>query len=424
MKKSFYVLQLLVLMTGVLIGCNNEREAKTENAPISKKTIENKTEEPKPEKLVVWEDVDNQNALIPAIESFEKEYGIKVEWKEMHMAEKIRRQLRIDGPSGNAPDVVTLPNDQIGQAVTEGLIQEINVENNVLNMYIDPSIHAEKYDGKLFGLPKAIETPVFVYNKKLMPKAPRKMDEVYAQAREYRKSDKYGFIALWDHLYFAQGVLGGFGGYLFKDNGKAFDRNDIGLNNKGTIQGARYIQKWYKEGLFPHEIIGANGKTGMDQLFSEGKAVSVMTDSSALKELKKTGIDIGVSAMPKLPNGEHMKPFLAVKGWHVTAFTKSPDWSTILVQYLANEENAKIRFEKTQQIPAVKSLLQDPILTKDEAAKAVAVQSRYAVPLPTIPEKKAVWKPADFALHNIATGKAEPEAALDVAVKEITGKLD
>ena len=33
----------------------------------------------------------------------------------------MRDQLRLDGPSGTGADVVTLPHDQIGQVVTEGL---------------------------------------------------------------------------------------------------------------------------------------------------------------------------------------------------------------------------------------------------------------------------------------------------------------
>src|SRR5690606_36547305 len=109
--------------------------------------------------LVVWEDTDKGIALKPAIESFEKEYGIKVEFKELGMADKIRDQLRLDGPAGNAPDVVTLPHDQIGQVVTEGLLQEIKVDDSVLDTFTESSISAQMYDGKLYGLPKATETP-------------------------------------------------------------------------------------------------------------------------------------------------------------------------------------------------------------------------------------------------------------------------
>ena len=105
----------------------------TDKKETETETTTESTDEPaKPEKLIVWEDTDKSIGLKPAIESFEKEYGIKVEFKELDMADKMRDQLRLDGPSGTGADVVTLPHDQIGQVVTEGLIQEIDVSDDVL----------------------------------------------------------------------------------------------------------------------------------------------------------------------------------------------------------------------------------------------------------------------------------------------------
>ncbi|WP_391209419.1 extracellular solute-binding protein [Psychrobacillus sp. L4] len=425
MKKSLSLLVMLMLIIGLLAACGPNREE-----PTTKNTEKNEegsvtTEEPaKPEKLVVWEDTDKSVALKPAIESFEKKYGIKVEFKELGMADKMREQLRLDGPSGTGADVVTLPHDQIGQVVTEGLIQEIEVSDEILSTFTESSINAEKYDGKLYGLPKATETPVFIYNKALMPKAPETMDEVYTFSKGFTDGKKFGFLALWDNFYFAHGVIGGMGGYVFKDNNGALDREDIGLNNDGAVKGAEYIQKWYKEGLFPKGIIGESGGSAKDGLFNEGKVASVMDGPWAFQSMKDAGIDIGVSAMPTLPNGEHMKTFMGVKGWHVTSFTEHKYWSTMLVEWLTNEENAKIRFETTQEIPPVKTLIEDPIIAENEGAKAVALQSQYAVPMPNIPEMGEVWGPAASALQTIATGKANPKAAMDDAVKTIKTNIE
>ncbi|EWG12541.1 extracellular solute-binding protein [Cytobacillus firmus] len=424
MKKSLSFFMMLVLVIGMLAACGPQREAQPENTDKDNGTGENQAEEPKPEKLVVWEDTDKGVALKPAIESFEKEYGIKVEFKELGMADKIRDQLRLDGPAGNAPDVVTLPHDQIGQVVTEGLLQEIKVDDSVLDTFTESSISAQMYDGKLYGLPKATETPVFIYNKALMEKAPETMDELYTQAKELTTGGQYGFLALFDNFYFAHGPIAGMGGYVFNEKDGALDREDVGLNNEGAVEGAEFIQKWYSEGLFPKGIIGESGGAAMDGLFNEGKAASVMNGPWALQGMKDAGIDVGVSVMPKLSNGEPVKTFMGVKGWNVTAFTKNPYWATKLVEHITNEENAKIRFETTQEIPPVKSLIEDPVIADNEAAKAVAEQSQYAVPMPNIPEMAEVWGPMASALQTIATGKAEPKAALDDAVKTIKTNIE
>ncbi|RFU69321.1 extracellular solute-binding protein [Bacillus sp. V59.32b] len=421
MKKLVSVLMMFVLMMGVLAACGPDRE--TSGTKTDKNDGQN-AEEKKPEKLVVWEDKDKGIALEPAIKEFEKEYGIKVEFKELNMADKIRDQLRLDGPAGTAPDVVTLPHDQIGQVVTEGLIQEVKVEQSILDTFTEASVQAQMYDGKLYGLPKSTETPVFIYNKKLMDSAPATMDEVYSFSKEFTKDGNYGFLALFDNFYFAHGLVGGMGGYVFADNDGALNRDDIGLNNEGAVKGAEYIQKWYKEGLFPKGIIGENGGSAMDGLFNEGKVASVMNGPWALQAMKDAGIDYGVAPMPTLANGEPVKTFMGVKGWHVTAFTKNPYWSTKLVEFITNKDSAKARFEASQEIPPVKELINDPIISNNEAAKAVAEQSEVAVPMPNIPEMAEVWDPMATALQTIATGKAKPKKAMDEAVKAIKTNIE
>lgn len=98
------------------------------------------------------------------MKSFEEKYKVKVKVVEMQMTDQVKK-LRLDGPAGTGPDVVTLPHDQIGNAVTEGLLSEVKADDAVKSKFTDSSIEAQTYNGKLYGLPKAIETPVFIYNK-------------------------------------------------------------------------------------------------------------------------------------------------------------------------------------------------------------------------------------------------------------------
>jgi len=422
MKKALSLFMMIVLVFGVLAACGPNR-AEEPKETDSKDTATGK-EPAKPEKLVVWEDKDKGIALKPAIESFEKEYGIKVEYKELNMADKIRDQLRLDGPAGNAPDVVTLPHDQIGQVVVEGLIDEIEVDQAVLDTFTEASVNAQMYDGKLYGLPKSTETPVFIYNKKLMPEAPATFDELYAFSKDFTKGDNYGFLALWDNFYFGYGIIGAYEGYVFNNENGALNRDDLGLNNEGAVEGAAYIQQWYKEGLFPKGIIGESGGSAMDGLFNEGKVAAVMNGPWAFQGMKDAGIDIGVAPLPTLPNGKPVNTFMGVKGWHVTAFTENKYWATKLVEHITNADSAKQRFELTQEIPPVKSLIEDPIIADNEAAKAVAVQSSYAVAMPNIPEMGEVWGPMASALQQIASQKSEPKKALDSAVDTIKKQIE
>ncbi|GLI85105.1 extracellular solute-binding protein [Rossellomorea marisflavi] len=418
MKKVVSLFMVLLLVAGVLAACGPNREEGASGD--GGKKAENKD---KPEKLVVWEDEKKSGWLDEVGKKFTEETGIELEVKEVEMASKMKEQLRLDGPAGTGPDVVTFPHDQIGELALAGHIAPLEVSDDVKKRFTESSILAESYDGKLYGLPKSSETPVFIYNKELMKEAPASMDDVYSFAKDFTKDGNYGFLALWDNFYFAHAPMGGYGGYVFAENDGALDPKDLGLNNDGAVEGTEYIQKWYKEGLFPKGIIGENGGSAMDGLFNEGKVASVMNGPWSFQGYKDAGIDIGVTAMPKLPNGEPMKTFMGVKGWHVSGYSKNKEWAQKFVEFITEDENAKYRFEQTQEVPTNEGLINDSAIAENEGAKAVAEQSKYAVPMPNIPEMGEVWDPMAKSLQTVVTGKQEPKAALDAAVKQIEDNI-
>ncbi|WP_085524591.1 extracellular solute-binding protein [Tuberibacillus sp. Marseille-P3662] len=424
MKKIASLLLILVMLMGVLAACGPGESGSGGTSEDSDKSKSSKDsgEATKPEKLVVWEDEDRGVALEPAIASFEEKYGIEVEYKEFPMID-IKKDLRLDGPAGKGPDVLTLPHDQIGALAVQGLLEPIDVEQSVIDKFTKSSITALTFKGQLYGLPKAVETPIFVYNKKYMDKAPETFEELWQFSKEFTKNGKYGFLALWDNYYYSHAITGGFGGYTFKNNDGTLDKTDLGINNKGAIKGTKYIEKWYESGLFPKGIIGKSGGSTMNGLFTNGKVASKMDGPWAFQALEDAGIEYGASPLPKLPNGEYPETFIGVKGWHVSAYSKHKEWSTKLVKWITNKENAKIRYKKTGEIPPIKSLINDPLIQDNEEAKAVFVQAKRGIPTPNIPAMSQVWSPMASALQLVATGKQEPESALDQAVKQIKTKI-
>ncbi len=406
-----------LLLIGALIGlggCGPEE---------SSSSVDEKKINSKPENLIVWEDIGKSDALAPAIKSFEEKTGINVEVKEVEMSSQMKERIRLDGPAGTGPDVFTLPHDQIGQLAIEGILNPIDVNEKILNQFTDSSIDSQTYDGKVYGLPKAAETPVLIYNKKLMGQAPASMEELYALSKN-TEPGQYGFLAVWNTLYFGFGVMGGMDGYIFDDEGGSLNRKDIGLNNDGSVKGAEYIKKWYQEGIFPKGLFGENGGATMESLFIEGKASAVMAGPWAFNSFREAGVNIGVAPLPKLPNGEPMKTLIGVKGWHVSSYSSHAKWAQMLVEHLSSEENARIRFETTGEIPPVKSLLNDPLIQDNQEANAVAIQSTYGVPMPNIPEMGEVWGPMGTALELITLDKKPTEEALDEAVKTIQSSIE
>ncbi|RDY71556.1 extracellular solute-binding protein [Halobacillus trueperi] len=427
MKKWLSLLFIAFLTVAMLAACAPDREEEASGGDSGSDDTSSESSEDgmpeKPEKLVVWEDKEKGVGLEPAIASFEEEHGIEVEFKELDMATKMGEQLRLDGPAGTGPDVLTLPHDQIGQFAIEGLLSPIEVDGSVTDLYTEASIQAQTYDGYLYGLPKSTETPVFIYNKEHMTEVPENFDELFEFTKEFNNGDQYGFLALWDNFYFGNSIMAGYGGYVFGEEGGALNPQDLGLSNEGAVEGAQYIQKWYEE-VFPSGIIGESGGSAKDGLFQEGNVAAMMDGPWAYQALNEAGIDYGVAPLPKLPNGEYPQTFVGVKGWHLSSASENKEWATELIKWITNEENAKIRYEETNEIPPVKTLIEDPIIADNEKARAVAVQSERAVPMPNIPEMGEVWEPMAQALQVVATGKSEPEDALNEAQSTIEQQIE
>lgn len=374
--------------------------------------------------LLVWEDIKKSNGIEDAIKAFEAQYKVKVKIQEMPYAQQIEK-LRLDGPAGIGPDVLVIPHDQVGGAVVQGLLSELKVDAKYLDSFTKPAVDAQTYEGKLYGIPKAVETIVLVYNKDILPKAPETFDDLIKVSKEQRAANKYGLLAKFDEIYYSYGVVAGMGGYIFGQNANgSLNVNDIGLANQGTIDAVTFLKSFYADGLFPAGIVGETGANAIDSLFTEKKAAAVITGPWAFKPYQDAGVNYGVAPLPTLPNGEHMRSFLGVKGYSVSTYSTQKELAQQFIEFINQPEYAKIRFEKTGEIPPVKSLIDDPVIKGDEKARAVAIQAGYAVPMPSVPEMQEVWTPSNSALQLSVTGKQDVKAALNGAVKTINMQIE
>lgn len=418
MKKFAQVTMVGVLgLTLAACGPSSSSSSSDEKSSASNKEYD----------LVVWEDQSKKAGIEDAVKAFEEEHDVKIKVEEKAYANQIE-DLRLDGPAGTGADVITIPGDQVGTAVTEGLLKELSVDEDVQSIYTDSAMASQIIDGKVYGLPKAVETQILYYNKAIIDEAklPKTTDEWldYSKNALDQNNESYGLLALWDQIYYAQGVMSGYGGYIFgQDDEGNYLPDDVGIDSEGEIEGAEYIQQFYDSGVFPSGIIGEQGINVLDSLFTEGKAAAVISGPWNLDPYKEAGIDYGVTELPLLSNGEHMGSFIGVKSYNVSSYSENADLAEEFVEFISNEENSKVRYETTKEVPAVASLANDTSVTESESATAIAEQSKYAELTPSITEMNTVWEPVDAALQTVATGKADAGTALKDAQTQIESAI-
>jgi len=402
-KKTLTALILTTLAAGQLVGLQAHAAA---------------------QQLNVWEDIKKSAGIQDAVRDFEQKYNVKVNVQEMPYAQQLEK-LRLDGPAGIGPDVLVIPNDQLGGAVVQGLLTPLNLDKEKIDAFTPASINAFRLDNTLYGVPKAVETLVLIYNKDLIDKPLQSLPEWLDYSKKQRAQNKYGLLAKFDQIYYSWGAIGPMGGYLFGKNDKGgYNPQDIGLNKPGAVEAVTFLKNFYAEGVLPSGILGDNGLNAIDSLFTEKKAAAVINGPWAFQPYEAAGINYGVVPLPNLPDGKPMSSFLGVKGYVVSTWSKDKALAQQFIEFINQPQYVKTRYIATREIPAQKAMIDDPVIKNDEKASAVAVQAARATAMPGIPEMGEVWGPANAALELSLTGKQAPQAALDAAAKQIQMQVE
>lgn len=376
------------------------------------------------QQLNVWEDIKKSSGIKDAVSDFEKQYDVKVNVQEMPYAQQLEK-LRLDGPAGIGPDVLVIPNDQLGGAVVQGLLTPLNMAAGATEQYTPASINAFKMDNVLYGVPKAVETLVLIYNKDLIDKPLDSLQAWYDFSKQQRAKDQYGLLAKFDQIYYSWGAIEPMGGYIFGKNDKGgYNPQDVGLNKPGAVEAVTFLKKFYADNVFPAGIIGDNGLNAIDSLFTEKKAAAVINGPWAFQPYEAAGINYGVSPLPTLPDGKPMSSFLGVKGYVVSTWSKDKALAQKFIEFINQPQYVKTRYVATREIPPLTAMIDDPLIKNDEKASAVAVQAARASAMPGIPEMGEVWGPANAALELSLTGKQDPKAALDGAEKQVQMQIE
>ena len=106
------------------------------------------------------------------------------------------------------------------------------------------SINAFHMDNVLYGVPKAVETPVLIYNKDPIDKPLDSLQDWFDYSKKQREEGGYGLLAKFDQIYYSWGAIGPMGGYIFGKNDKGgFNLQDVGLNKPGAVEAVTFLKK-------------------------------------------------------------------------------------------------------------------------------------------------------------------------------------
>jgi maltose/maltodextrin transport system substrate-binding protein len=363
--------------------------------------------------LRIWINGDKAfNGLAKVGEKFTKDTGVKVVVEHPQDApEKFQQAASAKG----GPDIFIWAHDRAGEWVAAGLIEPINPKPAFMSQFDKIGWDAFKFDGKLWGYPLAIEAIGLIYNKDLTAKPPASFEELLTLDKTLAKTGKHAILWDYDNTYFTFPMLAANGGYPFGRTASGnYDAKDVGVNNKGAVQGAEMLAKLIESGVMPK---GANYTT-MEAAMSKGEIATMISGPWAWDNLRKSKINFGVAPLPSLA-GKPSKSFIGVQGAMINRASTSKELAvTFIEKYLLTSDGLKtldsdVPLGVTAHKDFYKTRASDPLI-------AVTMQNiRTGNLMPSLPEMGKFWSAMASALGNITQGRQKPKEALDGAAQRI-----
>jgi maltose-binding protein MalE len=322
--------------------------------------------------------------------------------------DQLKNKFQTAAATGGGPHILIGPHDWLGDFVAADLVQPLDTlaPTDLVKQMNPVSIAADTYKGKLYALPESNKCVALFYNKALLgdKQPPKTTDEMLAMAKDVAPKDGYGLG--WDKsFYMSFGYFGAFGAKLFDDSYKC-----ILDQGTGTVDFLTFMKTM-------KDTKGVTMEGDMGALFKQGKIAMTNGGIWALGDFEKAlGADkVGVVPLPAAKNPA--APYMTVESIYISK-RATPDEAKAAMAFIAHvlaPEQGKLFVEQAGRVPANTAV---DISAKPNVA-AFALQSKAAIPQPSVPEMGAVWGPAGDMINKVLEGKLSPADAVAEAVKLI-----
>lgn len=368
------------------------------------------------QKITVWVDETRVGPVKAAAEKFEADTGAKVETVTKNF-DDIRADFNSQVPTGKGPDITVGAHDWLGELIKNGVVAPTELGDKA-SEFSEVAVQAFTYDGKVYGVPYAVENIGLIRNTELAPNAPATFDDMVNMGKE--AGTKYPFLIQVDAKgdpYTMAPFQHSFGATVFKQNEDGSYTSELNLSGEP----GHAFANWLKE----------NGKTGTGVLstsmtydiaveqFKQGNAPFIIGGPWMLEQFQ----DLKLAVDPIPTSGpQTAAPFVGVQGFYVNA--KSPNAllaNQFLLNYIGTEDIQVKMYEAGHRTPAHKAAADK--VKSDPIVAGFAKVAEKAVPMPSIPEMGAVWNFWGVTEAQIINGEVDPVSGWDKMVADIEAAI-
>lgn len=425
----------LVVAAGVAVALfsKGSNETKTPNDAAANVTTEKTTaqkDEGAPAQgsvtLQLWdqEEVENTKVIDTWIAKFtELHPNIKI-MRQTYPNEELRTKYTMAATGGQAADLVWGPNDIAGGFTTAGLIQP--VESLVdLPKFAPNALEAVRLKGKVMAVPATYGNHlVLMYNKSLVPTAPKTTDELIEVAKQFSKPEekKYGFVMFQNEPFWLAPIIGGFGGWPL--DVKADGTATITLNTPAVRDALAFI----KDLKFKYQVIPPECDYDCAKgLFLDEKAPLHINGDWAVREYQaKLGDKLGIAPLPIVSaTNKPMTPMVSGRYLFVNSALKTDrlEAAKEFINYLTSETVQVEVATRLQRIPVTLEAQSNPAVMGQSTVKEIMEAAANGRPMPAQNEMRAAWDAMRPVQQRVMAGDLDPDAAIAAMQQSALEKL-
>lgn len=365
-------------------------------------------------KLTLWADETRIAAFKELGKQFKETSGVTLDVVQKPTAD-ISKDLVAQAGSGQGPDLVVTAHDGLGNLVQNGVISPVDFASKA-DAFNPVAVQAVTLNGKVWGMPYALENIGLVRNNKIVQDTPDTLDKLIEQGRS--AGSKYPLLVEQGdqgdpyHMY---PIQTSFGAPVFQMKGDEYT-TELGMAGPEGEAFAEYIKKLGKEGIVSGDIGGEQAK----QLFLDGKSPYMITGPWNTSEFKKAGMDISVLPIPSA-GGKPSAPFVGAQVVFVSSKSKNALMANQFVEFIGTKEAQDKLYELGGRVPALK---ESADAVKDDLINGFNEAGKDGQPMPAIPEMNAVWEFWGNTQKQIIAQKTpDTKAAWQTMVKNIKSKF-
>ncbi len=302
---------------------------------------------------------------------------------------------------------------------------------DVSDIFVDGTMDQQMYDGKVYAFPISSNVYALYYNKDLLAAAgyeepPKTMEELQEMTAKLTTVENGTITQIgaplipsyywWSNMTYASGETFGAAGALTVDN-EGFKKA------LGWLEG--YIAEFGTDVVNSYVTSGQSKINSAQDPFLAGEQALRIDGTWFYKMAEDAGLNFGLTMIPAYESqGDQTYSSLETSNFYIPSTAKNPDGAWDFLKYITIGDGAKMFITLKGDLPAVKSLLEDPEVAAGSDAYDVYLKvlaDSTLVVMPTVLDSATFTTALNTAIDEVMLGGSAEDAVKEAqaAVEDV-----